>query len=35
MEGRELKKYLAGVSIASLVAAGIVTVATVQRASAA
>ncbi|HEY5999587.1 MAG TPA: SbtA family thio(seleno)oxazole RiPP natural product precursor [bacterium] len=31
MEGRELKKYLAGVSIASLAAAGI-TVATVQGA---
>lgn len=35
MDGRDLKKYLAGVSIASLLAAGITTVATVQQASAA
>lgn len=35
MDGRDLKKYLAGVSIASLLAAGITTVATVQKASAA
>jgi radical SAM modification target selenobiotic family peptide len=35
MEKRELKRLLAGISIASLVAAGITTVATVQKASAA
>jgi hypothetical protein len=35
MENRELKRLLAGVGIASLVAAGITTVATVQKASAA
>lgn len=35
MDGRELKRYLAGISVASLVAAGITTVATVQKASAA
>jgi radical SAM modification target selenobiotic family peptide len=35
MDGRELKRYLAGISIATLVAAGITTVATVQQASAA
>jgi radical SAM modification target selenobiotic family peptide len=35
MDGRDLKKYLAGISIAGLVAAGITTVATVQKASAA
>jgi len=35
MDGKDLKKYLAGISIASLVAAGITTVATVQKASAA
>ena len=35
MDGRELKKYLAGVSIATLVAAGITTVATVRQAAAA
>ena len=35
MDGRDLKKYLAGVSIASLLAAGITTVGTVQKAQAA
>jgi radical SAM modification target selenobiotic family peptide len=35
MDGRDLRKYLAGISIASLVAAGITTVATAQKASAA
>lgn len=35
MERHELKKMLAGISIASLVAAGVATVATVQKASAA
>ena len=35
MENRDIKKMLAGISIASLVAAGITTVATVQKASAA
>ncbi len=35
MENRDLKRFLAGISIASLVATGITTVATVQKASAA
>lgn len=35
MDKRELKRILAGASVASLVAAGITTVATVQKASAA
>jgi hypothetical protein len=35
MEGREIKRYLAGVGIATLVAAGITTVASVRQAAAA
>jgi radical SAM modification target selenobiotic family peptide len=35
MEKKDLKRMLAGISIASLVAAGITTVATVEKASAA
>lgn len=35
MEKRDLKRVLAGISVASLVAAGVTTVATVQKASAA
>lgn len=35
MDGRDVKKYLAGISIASLIATGVATVATVQKASAA
>jgi hypothetical protein len=35
MDGRDVKRYLVGISIASLAAAGITTVATVQKASAA
>ena len=35
MDKRELKRILAGVSIATLVAAGVTTVATAQKASAA
>lgn len=35
MEKKELKRILAGVSVASLIAAGVTTVATVQNASAA
>lgn len=34
MDGREAKKYLAGISIASLMAAGITTVATAQQGAA-
>jgi radical SAM modification target selenobiotic family peptide len=35
MEKRELKRILAGVSVAGLIAAGVTTVATVKNASAA